>query len=79
MKFLDKLLIPGDYANHFIYGTIIFIVSLFFMSGVMSLIPVGILAVAKAYYDNNKHGDWDAADLIFTIMGGLLPLIARII
>lgn len=70
-----RLKLEIDKLYHFVAGVIIFVLFCFFVSPLISMIPVTIIALAKELYDwmSNK-GTPDIWDFIFTILGGLTVL-----
>jgi len=74
---MNKLLIPLDKANHFIYGFLIYYLSNFIFDKYTSLNIVIIIAVLKeVIYDGlMKKGTPDYKDIIYTIIPGLLLMI----
>ena len=69
-------LIPGDKANHFIYGIVIyFIVNL--VLGMISAVSLGVAAaIGKEFYDDyhpNHTADWK--DAAYTMAGVILGVL----
>ena len=77
---MNDYLIPVDKANHFIVGTIIYVLASFILSPLLAIIPVIIIGLAKEIYDYiTKTGTPDMIDLLFTILGALPPLILNFV
>lgn len=77
---MSDYLIPVDKANHFIVGTIIYVLASFILSPIFAIIPVVIVGLAKEIYDYiTKTGTPDMIDLLFTILGALPPLILNFV
>lgn len=73
-------IIPGDKANHFIYGIVIyFIVNLFL--GIFAAVALGAAAaIGKEIYDDNHANhtsDWK--DAVYTMGGVLLGVLITIL
>jgi hypothetical protein len=77
---MNNYLIPVDKANHFIVGTIIYVLSAFILSPLFAMIPVIIIGLSKEIYDYiTKKGTPDIIDFLFTVLGALPPLILNFI
>lgn len=72
-------LLPIDKANHFVYGSVIALVSLCFVSPVTALWLVSAVAVAKEVHDMFGNGTPDFMDAIVTIIGGSVPVLASVL
>lgn len=73
---MKKFLIPIDKANHFIAGTVVYCTSALFLSPILALIPVMLVAAGKEVYDAvSKKGTPDVIDYLFTIAGAVPPLV----
>jgi hypothetical protein len=69
---MNRFLIPLDKANHFIYGTLVYFLSSFFLTPLLSLIPVIIIGALKEIYDYySKTGTPDIVDFLYTIFGAI--------
>jgi hypothetical protein len=77
MKMDFKLpIIPGDKANHFIYGLIIFAVCNLVLGALFSSIICIIVAGSKEVYDNyhpNHEASW--LDVLWTLLGSITAAI----
>jgi hypothetical protein len=77
---MNNYLIPVDKANHFIAGTLIYVLSAIIFSPFIAIIPVIVIGLGKEVYDYiTKKGTPDVIDFLFTILGALPPLILNII
>jgi hypothetical protein len=77
---MNNFLIPVDKANHFIAGTLIYVLSAIIFSPIFAIIPLVMIALGKETYDYiTKKGTPDVIDFLFTILGALPPLILNII
>jgi hypothetical protein len=77
---MNNFLIPVDKANHFIAGTLIYVLSAIIFSPFVAIIPVIVFGLGKEIYDYiTKKGTPDVIDFLFTILGALPPLILNII
>jgi VanZ family protein len=75
MKKLPLPVIELDKANHFIYGSIIYALSLLIFPIIPSLIIVAVIAALKELHDNYVPGATaDIMDWIWT-MAGCLPIL----
>lgn len=76
---MNNYLIPIDKANHFIVGTIIFSLSTFILTPIMSFLPVILIAGAKECYDYySGNGTPDVEDFLYTILGAIPVFITLI-
>lgn len=69
-------LIPGDKANHFIYGLMIFAICYLLLGALFSGIICVIVASGKEVYDS-YHPDHEASwlDIVWTLLGSLTAAI----
>ena len=70
-----------DKANHFIVGTILYCIFSLFLSPLVSLIPVIIIAAGKEVRDMvvYKRNKFDVPDFLYTIAGALPVLILNVL
>ena len=68
-KLMGLLVIPADKANHFIYGSLIFLVGNFvYLSSQAGLLLTLFFALGKEMYDSLDHKpDWK--DVLWTMLG----------
>lgn len=67
-----KLKLGIDKFYHFVAGVFIYLFSVVFLSNIISMIPVVIIAALKEMYDKKtKRGTPDFWDFLFTVLGGL--------
>jgi hypothetical protein len=68
-KLMGLLVIPSDKANHFIYGSLIFLVGNFvYLSSQAGLLLTLFFALGKEMYDSLDHKpDWK--DVLWTMLG----------
>lgn len=77
---MNKFLIPVDKANHFIAGTLIYVLSAIIFSPILAMIPVIIAGLGKEMYDYiTKKGTPDVIDFLYTVLGALPPLILNFV
>ena len=60
---MNKILIPIDKANHFLYGFVIFILAQFIFNDFVSFIIVLLIALSKEIKDEITHKGFDYKDL----------------
>ena len=71
-----KLKLGIDKLYHFEAGIVIFVISCLFLSPILSMIPVTVIAAVKEFYDwKSKKGNPDIWDFLFTVLGGISVLI----
>ncbi len=77
---MNRFLIPVDKANHFIAGTLVYFLSSFFLTPLLSLIPVIIVGASKEIYDYySKTGTPDIIDFLYTLVGAIPVFIIDLI
>lgn len=77
MKLIEQYL-PLDKAYHLIAGLIIF-AGVHFVNNFLALVIVCVVAVAKEIYDKiSKTGTPEYADILYTILGGILGYICTL-
>jgi VanZ family protein len=75
MKKLPLPVIELDKANHFIYGSVIYALSLLIFPIIPSLLIVALIAALKEWHDHYVPGaNADIMDFIWT-MAGCLPIL----
>lgn len=75
MKKLPIPTIAQDKANHFLYGAVIYSLSLLILPIIPSLIIVAIIAALKEWHDKYVPGATpDIMDFVWT-MAGCLPIL----
>ena len=73
-------LIAQDKANHFIYGCIICFLSGLVFNPINSILITFLIALSKEIYDKlSKKGTPEILDIIYTIIGGLIIFLTKII
>jgi hypothetical protein len=71
-------LIPQDKANHYIYGSVIYFISSLWLSPMVSMILVLLIATLKELYDyKTKTGTPEAMDVVWTLLGGLFLFLSN--
>lgn len=70
---MTKLLIPQiDKANHIIVGYLVYVISCFFLSPLLSFIPVILIGSLKELVDMIRYKrSFDYLDFIYTIAGAV--------
>ena len=71
--------LPQDKANHFIYGTLIYLIGSIWILPVPCLFITASIAFFKEFYDIYTHSDFSFADFIATCAGGITIMIAQLI
>jgi hypothetical protein len=65
---IDALSIPGDKANHFVYGAIIFLIGNVILTSQNGLLLALFFALGKEMYDAVTHKpEWK--DVLWTMLG----------
>lgn len=73
-------LFPQDKVNHYLYGTIIYMLSYLVLNYYFAMIPVVLIGAAKEIYDyKTKKGNPDMFDFVWTVLGGLMCLVIVLI
>ncbi len=77
---MEKILIPLDKANHFIYGFLLFFISNLFLNEIYSFSIVLIIALLKEIVHDKLlgRGTPDYKDVLFTIIPAVLFLLKQI-
>jgi len=66
---IDSLVIPGDKANHFFYGAVIFTLANFvYLGSLAGLLLALFFAIGKEMYDAVTHKP-DYKDILWTMFG----------
>lgn len=69
-------LIPQDKANHFIYGTCLYLLFSFFVSPLNSLIITSLIAIGKEVFDRiSRKGNPEVLDFLWTLLGAFIVYI----
>lgn len=77
---MNNYLIPVDKANHFIAGTLIYVLSAMLFSSLSAMIPVIIAGIGKEIYDIIiKKSTPDIVDFLYTVLGALPSLILNFV
>ena len=72
-------LVPQDKANHYIYGSVIYFISSLWLSPMVSMILVLLIASLKELYDyKTKTGNPEIMDIVWTLLGSLTVFIHHI-
>lgn len=77
-KFFNLLIIPQDKANHFIYGSVIFLIGNFvYLSSQHGLLLTLFFALGKEMYDSLDHKpDWK--DVLWTMLGAVVACLSAL-
>ena len=71
-------LIPQDKANHYVYGSVIYFISNLFLSPILSMLVILLIALLKELYDYKaKTGTPEAMDVVWTLLGGLFLFLSN--
>ncbi len=71
--------IEEDKANHFIYGLLIYFITMILFDNLIGIITCIIAATLKEVYDHwSPLHKWCWYDLIWTVLGGLTGLLIHI-
>ena len=75
-RIIDFLVIPGDKANHFIYGALLFTIFNFvYLSSQSGLLVALFFAIGKEMYDAlDSKPDWK--DVVWTMVGAGIACLA---
>jgi len=77
---INSFLIPVDKANHFIVGTVAYVLFSIIFSPIIAIILVTLIGLGKEVYDHkSKTGNADPIDLLFTVLGAIPPMILDLI
>jgi len=67
-RVIELLVIPSDKANHFLYGSIIFLIGNYTLSSQNGLLLALFFAIGKEMYDAVTHKpEWK--DVVWTMIG----------
>lgn len=67
-RVIEFLVIPGDKANHFVYGAVIFLIGNYTLSSQNGLLLALFFAIGKEMYDA-LDGKPDWKDVVWTMIG----------
>lgn len=65
---IERLVIPGDKANHFVYGAVIFLIGNYTLTSLNGMLLALFFALGKEMYDAlDSKPDWK--DVVWTMIG----------
>lgn len=70
--------IATDKILHFLVGYTIAFTVMEWLSWIVAIVAVVVVGLAKELYDIKRTG-FDEIDLLFTIIGGFMPIIIKIL